>query len=422
MERRIIVWFRNDLRLSDNEALHQACLDAEEIIPIYCFDPQQYKATDWGFPRKGAKAATFLIESVADVQEAFADKAVPFQIHVGATAEVLQAVAEEYDTNLIYCAEEVTKEEQDLETELLALGFRLRKFWQYSLYAKEDLPFRIDQMPEVFTSFRKKMEKQAEVRPAFPEPENINCPDNLSPTSLPSLADLGLEASTDGQRGVLPFKGGSMAAWDRLNQYFWDEDRLKEYKNTRNGMVGQGYSSKFSPWLATGSISAREIYWEVKEYEDERTKNSSTYWLIFELLWRDFFRFTALNEGKRFFRISENPRFKRLPKFEAWRIGETGQDFVDANMKELLYTGFMSNRGRQNVASYLVHDLQLPWYLGAAWFESQLIDYDVCSNYGNWTYVAGIGHDPRPDRYFNVKGQAERYDGDKRFRKLWLEA
>lgn len=421
MERRIIVWFRNDLRLSDNEALHQACADAQEIIPVYCFDPQQYQSTDWGFPKRGSLGAQFILESVADLQEAFADKKVELQIHLGNPSEVLKAVADEYQTDLIYCAEEVTKEEHEIERAIEAKGLRLQKFWQYSLYHKKDLPFRVDQMPEVFTSFRKKMEKQSEVTPSIPEPELIHCPEDLAPTALPSLSDLGLEESSIDQRAVLPFKGGSMAAWDRLNQYFWEEDRLKEYKNTRNGMVGQAYSSKFSPWLATGSISPREIYWEVKEYEAERTKNSSTYWLIFELLWRDFFRFTALNEGRKFFRIEENPQYKKLPKFEAWRIGETGQDFVDANMKELLQTGFMSNRGRQNVASYLVHDLHLPWYLGAAWFESQLIDYDVCSNYGNWTYVAGIGHDPRPDRYFNVKGQADRYDGDKRFRNLWLE-
>ena len=420
MKRRIIVWFRNDLRLSDNEALHQACLDADEIIPVYCFDPQHYALTDWGFPKKGARAAQFIIESVADLKEAFSNKTVPLQIRLGDTSQILKTLADQWQTNLIYCAEEVTKEEKDLEINLADRGLQLRKFWQYSLYSKEDLPFPIDQMPEVFTSFRKKMEKQSEVRPSFPEPDVINCPNELKATPLPTLASLGLEEVEPDSRAVLNFKGGSLAAWERLNQYFWEEDRLKEYKITRNGMVGQAYSSKFSPWLSTGSISAREIYWEVMRYEEERLKNSSTYWLVFELLWRDFFRFTALKEGHRFFRIRENPAFQNLPKFKAWCLGETGQDFVDANMKELLHTGFMSNRGRQNVASYLVHDLKIPWYLGASWFESQLIDYDVCSNYGNWTYIAGIGNDPRPDRYFNVPSQAERYDGDRRFRMHWL--
>ncbi|MGB0980439.1 MAG: FAD-binding domain-containing protein, partial [Croceimicrobium sp.] len=196
--------------------------------------------------------------------------------------------------------------------------------------------------------------------------------------------------------------------------------RILEYKNTRNGLIGDSYSSKFSPWLALGCISAREIYWELNKFEEEVKSNSSTYWMYFELLWRDFFRFTALKEGRSFFRMKEVQAMKTLPHFEAWRQGETGQAFVDANMKELLHTGFMSNCGRQNVASYLIHDLKIPWHLGAAWFESQLIDYDVCSNYGNWTYLAGLGNDPRPNRYFNVQSQAERYDADGAFQRLWL--
>lgn len=105
--------------------------------------------------------------------------------------------------------------------------------------------------------------------------------------------------------------------------------------------------------------------------------------------------------------------------FEQWASGQTGKPFVDANMHELNATGFMSNRGRQNVASYLVHDLGLDWRLGAAYFESLLIDYDVCSNWGNWNYVAGVGNDPRENRYFNIERQASMYDPQGKFVKVW---
>jgi deoxyribodipyrimidine photo-lyase len=104
-----------------------------------------------------------------------------------------------------------------------------------------------------------------------------------------------------------------------------------------------------------------------------------------------------------------------------WVNGQTGVAFVDANMNELRLTGFMSNRGRQVTASYLVHDMKVNWLAGAAYFESALIDYDVCSNYGNWAYVAGVGADPRPDRYFNTEKQAATYDADARYRNLWLQ-
>ena len=103
-----------------------------------------------------------------------------------------------------------------------------------------------------------------------------------------------------------------------------------------------------------------------------------------------------------------------------WMDGETGNDFIDANMLELRNTGFMSNRGRQNVASYFCHNLKLDWRLGASYFEQQLIDYDVCSNWGNWAYIAGVGNDPRPNRYFNIDKQANDYDADKSYRKLWI--
>ena len=104
---------------------------------------------------------------------------------------------------------------------------------------------------------------------------------------------------------------------------------------------------------------------------------------------------------------------------EAWINGKTGVDFVDANMIELKLTGFMSNRGRQNVASYFCNDLKLDWRLGAAYFEQQLIDYDVCSNWGNWAYLAGVGNDPRGQRTFNTEKQALDYDKDGAYRKLW---
>jgi deoxyribodipyrimidine photo-lyase len=103
-----------------------------------------------------------------------------------------------------------------------------------------------------------------------------------------------------------------------------------------------------------------------------------------------------------------------------WINGITKNDFIDANMLELKLTGFMSNRGRQNVASYLINDLQLDWRFGAAYFEEQLIDYDVSSNWGNWAYLAGVGNDPRTNRYFNIEKQANDYDKSKVFRNLWL--
>ncbi|HEY9881908.1 MAG TPA: FAD-binding domain-containing protein, partial [Leptolyngbyaceae cyanobacterium] len=107
-------------------------------------------------------------------------------------------------------------------------------------------------------------------------------------------------------------------------------------------------------------------------------------------------------------------------RFDVWRRGETGFPLVDANMRELAATGFMSNRGRQNVASFLTKNLGIDWRMGAEWFESLLIDHDVCSNYGNWNYTAGVGNDARGFRYFNILKQAKDYDPNGDYVKHWL--
>jgi deoxyribodipyrimidine photo-lyase len=231
--------------------------------------------------------------------------------------------------------------------------------------------------------------------------------------------------SISDDRAVLPFTGGENEASKRLQHYFWETENISTYKETRNGLLGADYSSKFSPWLANGSLSPRTIYWELKQFEREITSNQSTYWLFFELLWRDFFRYVSLKFGRRLFlknglKDEERRFYFNKNKFEHWRTGNTGKPFVDANMRELLHSGYMSNRGRQNVASYLVHDMGLDWRAGAAWFESQLIDYDPCSNYGNWLYVSGLGNDPRPNRKFNVQRQANMYDPEGKYVETWL--
>ncbi|MGB2925821.1 MAG: DASH family cryptochrome, partial [Limnothrix sp.] len=236
---------------------------------------------------------------------------------------------------------------------------------------------------------------------------------------------LGRQKVQGDRRSVLSFVGGETAGLKRLDDYFWQGDRLKNYKETRNGLLGADYSSKFSPWLAHGCLSARYIAAQVAEYEAKRTANTSTYWLIFELLWRDYFRWISAKHGNKIFRPAglqgvEIPWRQDQTAFEKWRTGQTGIPFVDANMRELLATGFMSNRGRQNVGSFLTKNLGLDWRLGASWFESQLIDYDVCSNWGNWNYTAGVGNDARGFRYFNIPKQAKDYDPQGDYVRHWI--
>jgi deoxyribodipyrimidine photo-lyase len=255
-------------------------------------------------------------------------------------------------------------------------------------------------------------------------PEQIKSP-SFTEEGLPSLSSLGFTKPPTDERTAFTYKGGSEAALDRINHYFWDSNAVSTYKETRNGLIGEDYATRFSPWLANGSISAREIYANLEKYEQEVISNKSTYWVKFELLWRDYFKFIGMKYGRKIFFPGgiqdKNVLWKNDSHiFSKWALGQTGDAFVDANMRELLHSGWMSNRGRQNVASYLVHQLKQDWRKGAAWFESLLIDYDVTSNYGNWMYAAGVGNDPR-DRIFNTNKQADRYDPNREFRNLWLD-
>lgn len=419
---RIIVWFRNDLRIADNETLARAIQSGNEIVPVFCFDPRMWSETELGLVKTGAYRTQFLIESVADLRKSFGNLGGDLIILQGKPEEAVVEFAVMTQTKAIFFSQEVTSEEKSVEKALesaaFAKGISTESFWQSTLYHIDDLPFPVNQTPEVFTHFRKAVEKMAKIRTVLSSPKAINFPSDLDSAlsgELPSLQTYGLEKPDRDAKSWMEVEGGEQPGFGRLRSYFWEKDLLKVYKETRNGLIGMDYSSKFSPWLALGCISPRSIVEEITRYEKERKKNESTYWLIFELIWRDYFRFIAKKHGDKIFNIQgiknqEDSWSRDRSQFETWAEGMTGVPFVDANLRELNATGFMSNRGRQIVASFLVNDLGIDWTWGASYFESQLIDYDVCSNWANWMYVGGVGNDPRENRYFNILRQAKNYD------------
>lgn len=433
MPKRIIYWFRNDLRLHDNEGLLKVTQEADEVIPIYVFDTRQFEEIEpLHFPKTGTFRAKFLLESVQNLRDNLRQKGGDLVVKLGKPEVVISELARDWEVETVYASKEATQEETDVETalskKLKVYNIDFEVFWQSTLYHPRDLPFWVSRLPDVFTDFRKAVENQSKIRTAFPTPTAVCLPERIEMGKMPEIYELILfsQLPVADSRGVLSFKGGEAEAQKRLKTYFWDNDGLKTYKETRNELLGPDYSSKFSPWLALGCISPRQIYEEVKRYEAERVANDSTYWLIFELIWRDYFRFVALKYGARLFKTTgiqynlELHLNHRRDLFEKWKNGKTGVPFIDANMRELQLTGFISNRGRQNVASFLCKDLKIDWTWGAAYFESQLIDYDVCSNWGNWNYVAGVGNDPRENRYFNIHTQATKYDTKGDYVKTWL--
>lgn len=428
-EKTILIWYRNDLRLHDHEPIEQAIEQKAKIIPVYCFDERHFQTTSFGFPKTGAFRAQFLIESVRDLRNSLQKLGSNLVVRIGKPEKIIPSLAQIYQVSAVYYHREVTSEEVAVEKKLSRIlsqiQVEINSFWGGTLYHPDDLPFKIGQIPELFTHFRKQVAKKSKIYLPFFAPKKLPQLREIEIGEIPQLKDLGLEKTELDKRSVLKFQGGETAGIARLKDYFWQNNCLKEYKETRNGMLGANYSSKFSPWLARGCLSPRFIYEQVEEYETERVKNDSTYWLIFELIWRDFFRFICAKHGNKIFYRSglqdiDLPWKEDWERFELWQKGKTGYPLVDANMRELAATGFISNRGRQNVASFLTKNLGINWQMGAEWFESLLIDYDVCSNWGNWNYTAGIGNDGRGFRYFNIPKQSKDYDRKGDYLRHWL--
>jgi deoxyribodipyrimidine photo-lyase len=425
-----LYWFRNDLRISDNIGLTEACKN-DRVIAVYCFNPENLKPSEFGFPKIGRYRAKFLIESLLDLGNELRKLNISLLVYNDKPEVIIPDLADQFHISDMYLQHEWTRDEtKEIDAVKQNIGESIvwHKIQDGFLFHPEDIPYTSEKViPEVFTEFRKRCEKTVRVRKPLPKPTPKNSSNLLDTSnSIFTLNDLGFESLPLDSRSAFPFEGGTSAAWERIENYFWRDQRLSYYKHTRNGMVGTEYSSKLSPWLANGSISAREIYHEVIRYESTVVKNQDTYWLIFELIWRDYFRYISLKHGNTIFleggiRKNHTRLKKDVTIWERWTQGQTKNDFINANMIELLHTGWMSNRGRQNVASYWVRHLKQDWRIGAAWFEYLLIDYDVHSNWCNWMYNSGVGNDPR-DRTFNPDLQASRYDADGKFRKLWLQA
>eukprot|EP01006_Ploeotia_vitrea_P019562 TRINITY_DN51771_c0_g1_i1.p1 TRINITY_DN51771_c0_g1~~TRINITY_DN51771_c0_g1_i1.p1 ORF type:complete len:560 (-),score=51.74 TRINITY_DN51771_c0_g1_i1:672-2351(-) len=418
------VWLRNDLRLHDNAAFSRACAllaarKCDYILPVYFWDPRFFDANAKKCPKTGDFRKSFVRETLLDLKNNLRTIGSDLCIIHG-TPEVALKSLLDADRSIIVTQEEVTSEELAVDREVTKVGFKLDYIWGATMYHRDDLPYHntLSDMPDVFTPFKQQVEKRSRIREMLPTPQKGQLP--LPPELPQQLVEELPPLVTEPKKQC--FQGGETAALSRLAYYTWDTDKISTYFETRNGLLGDDYATRLSPWLAVGAISPRKIYWEIKAYEDKRVANKSTYWVIFEMIWRDFFRFFAIKHGSKIFwpggTIGRKPAWDDNDEaLERWKKGETGWPFVDANMRELAEAGWMSNRGRQNVASFLVHELKLDWRLGAEWFEYQLIDYDVCSNWGNWVVAAGLTGGRI--NHFNIVKQGKDYDTDGAFVRHW---
>lgn len=382
---RSIYWFRSDLRLLDNEALSQCLSKNKETIFIF--------AQTKSFKRAGSIRKNFLTDHISEFIRQIKDTGFNVMETDKEFSEFISTLHDSHPFDELYYTQEYAWEERLEESKVGDFcrlnNIMIQSFDQGTLIAEADLPFSLQEMPFIFTDFRKKVEQNLKVRPLVSYP--------LSIKENPGLK--------------------------RLKYYLWESKAIDHYKETRNGMINFDDSTKLSPWINIGFIGPRQIFHELKKYESQVCSNDSTYWLLFELMWRDYMKFFSKKFGNKIYLPSgvtpgKSLNENNLDKFNSWCQGETSDEFINANMNELNMTGWMSNRGRQNVASYLIHDLGVNWTWGARYFEEKLIDYDPDLNWGNWLYLSGRGSDPRA-RKFNTRTQALTYDQSGEYRKLW---
>ncbi len=264
-----IVWFKTDLRLHDNETLIRAIENCEQIIPVYCFDEAHYKTTRFGLKKTGAIRTQFLLQSLKDLDENLRKIGSRLLLVKGNPAEELRKLVIEYKATKIYAKKEVAIEElttqKEVEERVWPLNCSFEVFSTSTLYHAQDLPFSIKDIPDTFTNFRRKVEKESEIRNVFPTPKSIKSP-AIKSLALPSLSELNLNDIKIDSRAACDFTGGESNAQKRLNYYFDESKLVSNYKETRNQLIGGDYSSKFSAWLALGCLSPRQIYHSLKLY------------------------------------------------------------------------------------------------------------------------------------------------------------
>ncbi|KAI0529594.1 hypothetical protein KFK09_002148 [Dendrobium nobile] len=311
-----LLWFRCDLRTHDNEALTAASNESLSILPVYLFDPRDYGKSSSGFDKTGPYRATFLLQSVADLRRSLRARGSDLVVRIGRPESVLVELARSVGADAVYMHREVSHEEarteERLEKAMESEGVEVKYFWGSTLYHIDDLPFELEQMPSNYGGFREKVQglNVRKTIEALDQIKGLPSRGDVEPGEIPTLMDLGLNpapaVTQDGKPAVsASLAGGETEALERLRK-FAVECCAQPNKGFRNGaqdsIYGANFSCKISPWLAMGCLSPRFMYEELKKtanraISSKTQKNvdasggSGMNWLMFELLWRDFFRF-----------------------------------------------------------------------------------------------------------------------------------
>lgn len=428
-----IVWLRQDMRLADNPAWHEAAASKEPVVALHILPRGWLDPGISGLDRLGGAKAGFLHQCLTDLQEQLASLSVPLVSILADPVDVIEQLSAGGNFKLITSAAQAPEEQHWLAC-ARACDIELQIIESQCLFSPSQALPAGKGLPPTFSRFRRYVEGSKGPEPSPPvdfPAASLNGGTLLQVlTNFPDAMAC-LQSRISGNPNASARQaGGETAAREHLASYLSDIDAVRDYKTTRNRLVGEAFSSRLSGYLSTGALSARTIWHALLEWESEHGNSDGSYWLRFELLWREYFHWSLRQHGSRLFAYSglaeshpqQHPPLSSRQReyWSRWCNADTGLPCIDAPLRELMQTGWTSNRARQLLASFLVYEMQLDWRWGAEFFQHYLIDDDVASNWGNWAYIAGVGHDARGGRQFRIVEQTFRHDPDAIHIRTWL--
>ena len=422
----ILFWHRRDLRLNDHLGLSQASEKTAKVVGVFCFDPKLLKRDEVAPAR-----IKYLLGCLADLQENYRCVGSDLLILHADPITAIPQLAQTLNAESVFWSQDVEpygrERDRAVELNLEEKGISVQTVWDQLLHAPGDILTKSEDPYKVYTPFWKNWAKQTKAKPVGEiktlnglTPQEQQKAEELGVIPLPTLPELGLTWDND-----LPLSPGEAAAREKLEQFC--DRAIFEYDQNRNYPAISG-TSLLSAALKFGVIGIREV-WKTSEQALENTRSDEARdninaWRQ-ELAWREFYQhalyfFPELAQGPDRNQFKEFPWDNNQKHFQAWCNGETGYPIVDAAMRQLNTTGWMHNRCRMIVASFLTKDLIINWQWGEKYFMQTLFDGDLAANNGGWQWSASSGMDPKPLRIFNPASQAQKFDPEGEYIRYWL--
>lgn len=403
----ILFWFRRDLRFKDNTALYHALKMAQkeglQVLPIFIFDREILDKLE----DKSDRRVDFLHQTISELQAELVAKGKSLWVHYGTPATAFESLKKDFQIKAVFANRDYERygiqRDTTISSQLILDKIDFHSFKDQVVFEQSEVT-KDDGLPyTVFTPYSRKWKAAWEANPPklLPSEKGLEYFLDSKPLPIPSLQSMGFE-STD---LVVPPKK-------------WQEATVKNYTTQRDFPSIEGGTSHLGVHLRFGTISVRQL-------AKETASVNTTY--LNELIWRDFYHmilwhFPHVGEGKAFRGQYDFIEWRNNEKeFEAWCNGQTGYPIIDAGMRELNATGFMHNRVRMIVASFLTKHLLIDWRWGEAYFAQKLLDFDFAANNGGWQWASGSGCDAAPYfRVFNPRLQTEKFDKQLKYIRKWV--